>query len=272
MCSSTSSHSDSAAYPGLESTLILESAVKNGGYKHERWSQTAWLYPLWAVQAWAPALTSLNLHSLSMKEGALTYCDGARLGHANWRSMATRSTQPSLIFAGTNLIYTLKNMNWMPLDGMPVLTNNFLLSYALLPYSHGWVICLSFEFLTPGFAMGCMPCSHPSLSQEAGCCRDVGRGSVGERMVHAPRAAPECSFCSWGWLHMGKKRPTDTVPKSSWLSFEVSWPQILHPLHPGRAPAASLGLVAVQLEAQYGTSIRTIGYPRRPVILRHRWS
>ena len=34
MCSSTSSHSDSGAHPGLESTLILESAVKNGGYKH----------------------------------------------------------------------------------------------------------------------------------------------------------------------------------------------------------------------------------------------
>lgn len=154
----------------------------------------------------------------------------------------------------------------MPLDGMPVLTNNFLLFYVLLPYSHWWVICLSFEFLTPGFAMGCIPCSHPSLSQEAGCCQQCGWWVCWWEDGTRPQG------CSWGWLSMGKKRPMDTVPKSSWLSFEVSWPQILHPLHPGRAPAASLGLVAVQLEAQYGTSIRTIGYPWRPVILRYRWS
>ena len=88
--------------------------------------------------------------------------------------MATRSTQPSLIFAGTKLICILKNMNWMPLDGMPVLTNNFLLFYALLPCSHWWVICRSFEFPTSGFATGCIPCSHPCLSQEAGCCQWCG--------------------------------------------------------------------------------------------------
>lgn len=122
-------------------------------------------------------------------------------------------------------IYIFRNMNWMPLDGMSVLTNDFFFcSMSSCPIYVGE---LSFEFLTPGFTMGCTPYCHHALSQEADYCQWCVWWVCWWEGGTNPQG------CSWVWLHVGQKRPMDLVSESSWLSFEVSWSQIIHPLHPG---------------------------------------
>ena len=52
------------------------------------------------------------------------------------------------------------------------------------------------NFRPQGLPRGAYPVVTHACHRKLAAVSDVGGGCVGERVVHAPRAAPECGFCS----------------------------------------------------------------------------
>lgn len=120
-------------------------------------------------------------------------------------------------------IYIFRNMNWMPLDGMSVLTNDFFF-YVQLPYLCWWVIIWVSD---PRVYHGVYTLLSPCLVAGSWLLSVMCVVGVLVRGWHKPTGLL-LSVAS-----RGAERPMDLVSESSWLSFEVSWSQIIHPLHPG---------------------------------------